>query len=231
MEDPLRGFFAGRSGSGRRSDLIVLYSIVPWIGVMAAGYAFGKVLTLEPGAARPDLSRARSRRHRAVLRAARVQPLRRSAPVDAAGPSGGRHAGPVRVPQHDEVPGVARLPADDPRPDDRADPAPRARAWRARPRWLAVFGRVPFFFYVLHIPLIHALALVVSWIRLGTVSPWLFANHPMGNPPPPDGYTWSLPVLYAVWVVAIALLYVAVPLVRRSQGPPRGLVAELPLRP
>ena len=28
--------------------------------------------------------------------------------------------------------------------------------------WVATFGRVPFFFYVLHIPLIHALALVVS---------------------------------------------------------------------
>ena len=56
-------------------------------------------------------------------------------------------------------------------------------------RWLAVFGRVPFFFYMLHIPLIHAVALAMSKIRLGTVSPWLFTNHPMGNPPPPEGYT------------------------------------------
>src|SRR4029453_17707199 len=29
-------------------------------------------------------------------------------------------------------------------------------------RWITVFGRVPFFYYVLHIPLIHLLALVVS---------------------------------------------------------------------
>jgi uncharacterized membrane protein len=74
-------------------------------------------------------------------------------------------------------------------------------------RTLTAFGRVPFFYYALHIPLIHALALVVSKIRIGTVSWWLFTNHPMGNPPPPDGYTWSLPLLYLVWATAIALLY------------------------
>jgi hypothetical protein len=74
-------------------------------------------------------------------------------------------------------------------------------------QWLSVFGRVPFFYYVLHIVLIHALALVVSQIRLGAVSPWLFTNHPMGNPPPPDGYTWSLALLYLVWTIAVVLLY------------------------
>jgi hypothetical protein len=76
-------------------------------------------------------------------------------------------------------------------------------------RWLTVFGRVPFFFYMLHIPLIHALALLVSRIRDGAVSPWLFTNHPMGNPSPPDGYMWGLGTLYVVWAVAIAILYFA----------------------
>jgi hypothetical protein len=74
---------------------------------------------------------------------------------------------------------------------------------------IAIFGRVPFFYYVLHIPLIHAMALVVSKIRLGVVSPWLFTNHPMGNPEPPAGYVWSLPLLYLVWALAILLLYFA----------------------
>src|SRR5256714_832832 len=39
------GFF---NGPGDGSPLIVLYSIIPWIGVMAAGYAFGTVVTMEP---------------------------------------------------------------------------------------------------------------------------------------------------------------------------------------
>jgi hypothetical protein len=76
-------------------------------------------------------------------------------------------------------------------------------------RFITVFGRVPFFYYMLHIPLIHALALVVSRIRLGFVSPWLFTNHPMGNPEPPPGYVWSLPLLYSIWGLAIVILYFA----------------------
>jgi peptidoglycan/LPS O-acetylase OafA/YrhL len=74
-------------------------------------------------------------------------------------------------------------------------------------RFVEVFGRVPFFYYLLHIPVIHLLACAVSLVREGSVNPWLFANHPMGNPPAPDGYTWGLGLLYVVWIIAIALLY------------------------
>jgi hypothetical protein len=42
---------------------------------------------------------------------------------------------------------------------------------------------------------------------MGEVSAWLFANHPMAPPPPPEGYTWNLPLLYLVWAIAIVLLY------------------------
>jgi predicted acyltransferase len=83
------------------------------------------------------------------------------------------------------------------------------RARGALVRWLTVFGRVPFFYYLLHILLIHVLAIGVSLLTTGSVSPWLFENHPMGNPPPPEGYTWSLGTLYVVWAVAVVLLYPA----------------------
>jgi len=74
-------------------------------------------------------------------------------------------------------------------------------------RAVALFGRVPFFFYVLHIPLIHALALIVSKIRLGFVSPLALHLSPHEQPRTPDGYIWSLPLLYLVWVIAVAILY------------------------
>ncbi len=66
---------------------------------------------------------------------------------------------------------------------------------------LSTFGRVPMFYYLLHIPLIHASALVVSLIRTGRIDPWLFGNHPMAPPPVPDGYRWSLPLLYLVFAI------------------------------
>jgi hypothetical protein len=37
--------------------------------------------------------------------------------------------------------------------------------------------------------------------------PWLFANHPVFNPPAPPGYMWSLGLLYLVWAIAIVVLY------------------------
>ena len=81
----------------------------------------------------------------------------------------------------------------------------RARGFSVRA--LAVFGRVPLFYCLLHVPLIHALALLVSLLREGRLNPWVFANHPVRNPPAPPGCQWSLPLLYAVTAIAVALLY------------------------
>lgn len=204
------GFFAGPIRLGAEGpNLMVLYSIVPWIGVMAAGYAFGQVLTWEPG-----------RRNRACmaigLAAIGLFVLLRG--LDVYGdPRPWRTAAAGR-------PGAAAMPAVLAFLNTSKYPAslsfllmtlgpmialipPLEHARGAAARWISVFGRVPFFFYLLHVPLIHGLAVVVCRIRLGAVSPWLFANHPMGNPPAPDGYAWSLPLLYAVWAAAVLILY------------------------
>jgi uncharacterized membrane protein len=204
------GFFAGPIRFGPDGpNLIVLYSIVPWIGVMAAGYAFGKILTLEPG-----------RRNRLCL------VIGLSAVTLFFVLRGFNLYGDPR-PWHASTQGRNGLP---PMPawlsflNTSKYPAslcfllmtlgpiialmPLLDGLRgALARRISLFGRVPFFFYMLHIPLIHVLALVVSKIRLGFVSPWLFTNHPMGNPEPPPGYVWSLPLLYLVWGIAIVLLY------------------------
>lgn len=200
------GFYAGPIQFGPDGpNLVVLYSIVPWIGVMAAGYAFGNVLALEP--AQRDRICVRlglgATALFLVLRGFNLYGDPRPWGVeDGAGPGLLGFLNTTKYPASFNFllmtlgPTIALIPL-------------LERARGAAARWVAVFGRVPFFYYMLHIPLIHALALVVSLVRLGDVSPWLFANHPMGSPPAPDGYTWGLGLLYAVWAVAIVLLYAA----------------------
>jgi uncharacterized membrane protein len=206
------GFFAGPVSFGTDGpNIIVLYSLVPWVGVMAAGYAFGTILTLEP-----------ARRNRLCLEmglgAIALFLLLRGFniygdPRPWTSPSvtpGGRPGMPALLSFLNTTkypaslsfllmtlgPCIALVPL-----------LERARGFLAEKA--SLFGRVPMFFYVLHIPLIHALAVLVSLISHGEVSGWLFTNHPMGNPPAPDGYMWTLWQLYAVWAVAIVLLYYA----------------------
>jgi len=203
------GFFAGPIQFGADGpNLIVLYSIIPWIGVMAAGYAFGKIVTLEPGPRR-RLCFAIGLGAIALFLVLRGFNLYGD-PRPWHGPMPGRSSLPAylsflncsKYPASLSFllmtlgPMIALLPS-----------LEGASGFVARA--ITMFGRVPFFYYMLHIPLIHLLALIVSKIRLGYVSPWLFANHPMGNPEPPDGYMWSLPLLYLVWAIAIVILHFA----------------------
>jgi len=193
------GFFNGPVAG---TPLIVLYSIIPWIGVMAAGYGFATILALEP-----------ARRNRICLRAglgaiALFLVLREfnlygdprpwSATPDMPGwlsfLNTTKYPASLSFLLMTLGPPIALIPL-----------VERARGRLAQ--WVSVFGRVPFFYYLLHIPLIHALAAIVSLIRLGEVSPWLLANHPLGAGDAPDGYTWTLGLLYLVWAIAVVLLY------------------------
>lgn len=70
------------------------------------------------------------------------------------------------------------------------------------------YGRVPLFYFVIHFPLIHLLAVITCLARYGTAH-WMFqspdlANYPYTQPP---GWGYSLPVVYLVWVLVVAALY------------------------
>ena len=79
---------------------------------------------------------------------------------------------------------------------------------RGTPRWLKpvlVFGRVPLFYYLLHLPIIHGLAVLASYQQYGQAT-WWFANpdDPGGRP---SDYGYSLPVVYLVWLGVLLALY------------------------
>jgi len=76
------------------------------------------------------------------------------------------------------------------------------------PRWVrpvVVFGRVPFFFYVLHLYLIHALAVVVAMAFHQPYS-WLLHGGFWLNEWP-DGYGHGLAFVYLAWAAVVAILY------------------------
>jgi hypothetical protein len=87
---------------------------------------------------------------------------------------------------------------------------------------ICVYGRVPFFYYVLHIPLIHGMAVAVFYAKYG---PAVF-SYSLANPPPAD-LGFGLPLVYLFWAAAVVILY-RLPVGRRPRAPPRRL-AELPV--
>jgi uncharacterized membrane protein len=75
---------------------------------------------------------------------------------------------------------------------------------------LEVFGRVPLVFYVVHIPLIHAIAVIYSVAAFGE-APWLTSGPvifwDVALPGSPPSYGFGLGGVYAIWLAVVAALY------------------------
>lgn len=181
----------------------VLYSIVPWAGVMAAGYGFGEVFRREPA------ERTRTSLRIGLLATVLFLILRW---FDVYGDPRAWRDAPAQIPGLFRFLNTAKYPASPLFLLMTLGPtlallplAERARGGLSEV--LATFGRVPMFYYLLHIPMIHLAAIAVSFVREGAVNPWLFESHPMMPPPVPDGYQWSLAMLYIVTLLIVAALY------------------------
>ena len=188
--------------------LFVLFVIVPWIGVMMAGYAFGAVMPMPVERRRAIMLRlgVAATAGFLVLRAADVYGDPRHWHV-AAGAAASRYPVWLAFLATNKYPASLLFLLMTLGPMFIA--LAYAEGFRGRVAdVLSTYGRVPFFYYMLHIPLIHASACIVSLIREGHLDPWLFTNHPMDPGPVPPGYRWSLPLLYLVWALCVAALYV-----------------------
>lgn len=185
--------------------LIFLYPLIPWLGVMMIGYGLGDVVRLEP-----------ARRTR-VLTWTGLAILALLVAIRAANLYGDPR--PWTQQSTAVMSTLSFLNANKYPPSlsyllMTLGPALILLAFIERaPRRiagpLATFGRVPLFYYLLHLPLIHGLAILLSQIRYGR-APWLFHDmmaqrgtaHPL-----PTGYGYHLWVVYAVWAAVIIALY------------------------
>jgi uncharacterized membrane protein len=79
-------------------------------------------------------------------------------------------------------------------------------------RPLLTLGRVPLFFYLLHLTLIHALAVAFAYAKYGQAT-WMFKDPPLPVNSAvlafPPGYGYSLATLYAIWLGVVLILYPA----------------------
>ena len=76
---------------------------------------------------------------------------------------------------------------------------------------LIIFGRVPLFYFVLHFYAIHAILVIMSWMRYGSNAfGFIFHTVPsLGGPREiyPTDFGYPLWVTYAVWIVLVLALY------------------------
>jgi len=88
---------------------------------------------------------------------------------------------------------------------------------------LAVFGRVPMFYYLIHIFLLHGLAVVGATLSghpasdMVNLTTWVTANTQL------KGYGFGLPTVYLVWIGTVILLY---PLCKWFDGYKRSHIAQ-----
>jgi uncharacterized membrane protein len=87
-------------------------------------------------------------------------------------------------------------------------------AWQARGNFkpvrsvLSVYGRVPFFYYVLHFTTVHLAALLTT-AALGLNWRWWISLPPAGGifAGQPPGYGFSLPIVYLIWLTIVTFCY------------------------
>jgi len=185
------------SGHDGPPGIAILYVIVPWIGVMMMGYGFGKILISEPAKRRKlclwiGLSAIAVYLIVGTLVICLGQPFKGDFPFIF------RLLGQQKYPASQLYllmtlgPVIALVPF-----------AEKVRGWFANV--LTIFGRVPFFYYLLHILLIHCAALIVNLIREGSSHQEWYGIAPYTEIEP--AHRWGLGTLYLVFIILEVVLY------------------------
>jgi uncharacterized membrane protein len=189
----------------------VLFPLVPWVGVMAAGYVFGTLYLRRP---------RERRRIMAMLGMAMIVAFvfLRATNLYGNPPAGGHGVsqGDWHIQSTIEKTVILFLDVEKYPPSLQfllmtLGPALLLLAWLDGKtvsgvfKPLLVFGRVPMFFYVLHLYVIHLLAALMAMVFHQPVA-WLFHGAFMANDIP-DGYGHGLPFIYLMWATTLVILY------------------------
>jgi len=187
------------SGLDGMPGISILYVLIPWIGVMMAGYGFGQLLISK----RENLKKicfwiGISSIITFVIAGSLIIIL--GSPYEGKMPFLFRLLAQQKYPPSQVFllmtlgPLILLVPW-----------AEKAKGWFADT--LKIFGRVPMFFYLLHILLIHVSALAVNLIISGNAHQDWYSTAPFVEIS--EDQRWSLPQLYLVYAIDMVILYFA----------------------
>jgi len=189
--------FVYPSGFDPPPHITVLYVLVPWIGVMAAGYAFGAVLLKDHSTRRRICLWIGLSSILLFLIIGSMMIFRQ--PVEADSPplifrllNQRKYPASLLYLLMTLGPLITLIPYTE-----------NVKGWFAGV--LGIFGRVPFFYYLLHIPLIHVTALLVNKIRVGEMHQEWYATAPYVYFD--EAQRWTLGLLYLVFIIDVIVLY------------------------
>lgn len=180
-------------------NLFIAYPLIPWLGVMMAGYGFGAWMTRDAG----------WKRKAPLLGMAAIALFFALRGGNVYGDPGAWQAGADFARSLVNFLNVAKYPPSLQFLLMTLGPAlllmPLLERWTGRAAGVvSVFGRVPFFYYVLHFPLIYGAAIAWSHWRYDTAFWWFRGEQAF-----PPGYTLDLGLVYAVWIAVVVALYPA----------------------
>ena len=195
----------------------VLFPLIPWVGVMAAGYVFGSVYLLEKDRRRKLIAQIGLGLTVAFI-LLRSTNLYGNPPVGL----GGVSQGPWHIQPTVEKTVILFFDVEKYPPslqfllmtlgpsllllawlDKKLDQKDGRRSISPALSPLLTFGRVPMFFYILHLYLIHSLAVLVAVLSHQPVT-WLLNGGFFGAP---DGWGYNLPFVYLMWITVVVVLY------------------------
>jgi uncharacterized membrane protein len=196
----------------------VLFPLIPWVAVMAAGYVFGSVYLLDKQRRRKLIAQIGLGLTVAFV-ILRLTNLYGNPPVGL----GGVSQGPWHIQPSLEKTVILFLDVEKYPPSLQfllmtLGPSLLLLAWldkkldqkggaqRVSPVLspLLSFGRVPMFFYILHLYLIHSLAILIGVLFHQPVDWLLHGGFMFGAP---DNWGYNLPFVYLMWITAVVILY------------------------
>ncbi|MBA4853778.1 DUF1624 domain-containing protein [Emticicia sp. BO119] len=179
-------------------NIAVLYVLIPWVGIMMAGYGFGLILLKKP-ALRDKICLAIGLTAIVIFAIVGSRIVYYSNTPDNPMPLFFRLLNQSKYPPSQLYvlmtlgPIIALVPV-----------VERVKGWLTH--ILAVFGRVPMFYYLMHILLIHISALIVNYLRDGATHQEWYTTAPFAQVP--ETNRWPLSLLYLVFLVDVVILYV-----------------------